>query len=123
VAERLARLATGQSNPLTEIEVLRPEALVQNVISGGAGELAGIAPGDLLLAVDGLRANAENLERLFARAAADGPVTVHLFRRDELMSLEAAPRTAPSDTCELMTLDQAPDPATQARSAWLASVV
>ncbi len=103
---------------------LRPgaEALVQNVISGGAGELAGIAPGDLLLAVDGLRANAENLERLFARAAADGPVTVHLFRRDELMSLEAAPRTAPSDTCELMMLDQAPDVATQARSAWLASV-
>lgn len=103
---------------------LRPggEALVQNVISGGAGELAGIAPGDLLIAVDGLRVSAENLERLVARVAADGPVSVHLFRRDELMALEAVPRAAPADTCELMVLDQAPEAATRARSAWLASV-
>ncbi len=67
------------------------EATVQNVISGGAGERAGIAPGDLIVAVDGLRATAENLDSLVQKAARKGGVSVHLFRRDELLTLSADP--------------------------------
>ena len=116
---------------------LRPgngEAVIQNVISGGAGEAAGLAPGDLVVAVDGLRATAENLERLIGRCSASGAtvvpdvteegasvVRVHVFRRDELMELSARPRPAAADTCELMLLDTVPEPVAQARAAWLAS--
>ena len=84
---------------------LRPgvtEAAIQNVLSGGAGERAGLAPGDVVAAVDGLRATAENLERLVARSAEGGPVRLHVFRRDELMELVAHPRPAVADTCVLM---------------------
>ncbi|HYN77313.1 MAG TPA: peptidase M61, partial [Lamprocystis sp. (in: g-proteobacteria)] len=98
-----------------------PDAVIQHVLSGGAGESAGLAPGDLVVAVDGLRATAENLERLVA--AATGPVRLHCFRRDELLELVIDPQPAIADTCELMVLDPAPEGAAQARTAWLASLV
>ncbi len=100
---------------------LRPgagDAVIQNVFSGGAGEDAGLAPGDQVVAVAGLRASAENLERLVDAAASAGPVTLHLFRRDELLELTADPRPAPADTCELMLSAEATPAQTAARSAW-----
>jgi predicted metalloprotease with PDZ domain len=104
---------------------LRPgsrEAIVQNVIGDGAGERAGIAPGDIIVAVDALRATAENMDALVARAAADGGgVTVHLFRRDELLQVVAFPTPSKADTCDLMLLDSAPEAALLARSSWLTS--
>ncbi len=106
---------------------LRPggtEVVIQSVISGGAGERAGLAPGDVLLAVDGLRATPDNLERLVARAAGqtDG-VALHLFRRDELMTLTAHPQPANADTCELMWLEPVADAVARTRDRWLASRV
>jgi predicted metalloprotease with PDZ domain len=99
------------------------EAVIQNVFSGGAGERAGLAPGDLVVAVDGLRATGENLDRLIARGARQGPVRLHLFRRDELLELVAQPRPAPADTCELMLLEPASASQALARAAWLSSRV
>ncbi|AFL72737.1 M61 family metallopeptidase [Thiocystis violascens] len=114
-------------DPAPTLDVrLRPngaEATIQHVISGGAGERAGLAPGDLLIAVDGLRATADNLDRLVARAAGQpGGVPLHLFRRDELMTLTADPQPASADTCELTLLDPVSDRVAQARAAWLASL-
>ncbi|MGQ9660589.1 MAG: M61 family metallopeptidase [Thermochromatium sp.] len=98
------------------------KTLIQHVLNGGAGERAGLAPGDQLLAVDGLRVTPTNLETLVARAASNGlPVLLHVFRRDELMTLTAHPEPAPEDTCELSLLEDVPDSVTQARAAWLAS--
>ncbi len=96
------------------------DALVKNVLSGGAGERAGLAPGDLVVAVDGLRVTAENLERRVAAARNDTEIRLHLFRRDELMELAASPQPAAADTCELMRLDPAPAGAALAQAAWLA---
>lgn len=104
---------------------LRPgasEAAIQNVLSGGAGERAGLAPGDVVVAVDGVRATAENLERLVARSAEGGPVRLHVFRRDELLELTAHPRPAAADTCVLMLLDPAPEAQVRARADWLAGL-
>jgi len=98
------------------------DAVIQNVLSGGAGERAGLAPGDLVVAVDGLRVTAENLERRVAAAGADGGIRLHLFRRDELLELVADPQPAVADTCELMLLDAAAPGVVQARAAWLASL-
>jgi len=102
---------------------LRPgETLIQNVLNESAGERAGLAPGDQLLAVAGLRVTPTNLETLVARAAGEGAVVLHVFRRDELLTLTAHPEPAPEDTCDLMWLDDAPDSAKRARTAWLSSV-
>jgi predicted metalloprotease with PDZ domain len=103
---------------------LRPgETLIQNVLSDGAGERAGLAPGDQLLAVEGLRVTPSNLDMLVARSAREGtPVVLHVFRRDELLTLTVHPEPAQADTCELSLLDAVPDAVKQARAAWLASV-
>ncbi|WP_295391651.1 M61 family metallopeptidase [uncultured Thiodictyon sp.] len=117
--ERFAPVAAGPTLAL-RLRAGTTDAVIQTVLSGGAGESAGLAPGDQVLAVDGLRATAENLERLVA--AAGEPVRLHLFRRDELLELEASPHPAAADTCELMLLDPAPPDAAQGRAAWLASL-
>lgn len=99
------------------------EARLAVVLDGRPAQEAGLAPGDLIVAVDGLRATAANLDALIARASAAGavPVPVHAFRRDELMRFDLVPRPAPADTCELRLDPQAPEPALAARRAWLAS--
>ncbi|MFA9217843.1 MAG: M61 family metallopeptidase [Sphingomonadaceae bacterium] len=56
------------------------------VHEGGAAHRAGLSAGDLLVAVDGLRVTASNLETLLGRYAVGASVEVHAFRRDELMT-------------------------------------
>lgn len=60
------------------------------VHEGGAAHQAGLSAGDILIAVDGLRVNGNpsNLDQLFARYRVGDTVTVHAFRRDELVSFD-----------------------------------
>lgn len=94
-------------------------AKVINVFDGGAAQEAGVSAGDVILAIDGLRATHTNLEGLLASRVPGDRIKVHLFRRDELMEFDVTLRAAPHDTCYLR---QQPDldAATQARLAsWL----
>ncbi|NRR33920.1 M61 family metallopeptidase [Oxalobacteraceae bacterium] len=61
---------------------------LSTVHEGGAAHRAGLSAGDLLVAIDGLRVNATNLETLLGRYGVGSRVTVHAFRRDELMEFE-----------------------------------
>ncbi len=91
------------------------------VPDGSPAQTAGLAPGDWVAAVDGLRAGPDNLDALVARLPAGEPVAVHLFRRDELMSFSLRPAPPPANTCELWLLE---DPGTERlarRRAWLHS--
>lgn len=101
----------------------RGEAVVQSVLNGSAGERAGIAPGDQLVALDGLRVMAETLDAHLARAKPGATLSLHLFRRDELLALEVCPEPAEPDTCELCLLAEADAHQQAARAAWLASLV
>ncbi|CAG2156974.1 hypothetical protein LMG31506_05871 [Cupriavidus yeoncheonensis] len=57
---------------------------VTQVLDGGAAQAGGVSAGDLLAAVDGLRVAPGQLDKLLARYRAADPVTLHVFRRDEL---------------------------------------
>ncbi|NGZ86724.1 M61 family metallopeptidase [Duganella aceris] len=59
---------------------------LSSVHEGGAAHMAGLSAGDVLVAVDGLRVNAGNLDTLLSRYAVGASVEVYAFRRDELMS-------------------------------------
>jgi predicted metalloprotease with PDZ domain len=59
---------------------------LSSVHENGAAHLAGLSAGDLLVAIDGLRVTATNLEALLSRYGVDSTVEVHAFRRDELMT-------------------------------------
>jgi predicted metalloprotease with PDZ domain len=64
------------------------EAKLATVYRGGAAERAGLAAGDVLLAIDGIRATPATLERRLARRRPGDTVVVHAFRRDELIRCE-----------------------------------
>lgn len=65
-------------------------AKLTQVHEGGAAHQAGLSAGDIVIAVNGLRVNGapSNLEQLFARYRVGDKVTVHAFRRDELMAFD-----------------------------------
>ena len=56
------------------------------VHEGGAAHRGGLSAGDILVAIDGLRVTATNLDALLGRYAVGASVEVHAFRRDELMT-------------------------------------
>jgi len=95
------------------------EPVIAQIPDGGAAQQAGLAVGDTLLALNGLRVTRDNLQNLLDRVPVETPVELHAFRRDELMVFHATPRLAPADTCELR-LHPDPAPEVEARRiAWL----
>jgi len=61
--------------------------IVKNVIQGGAGATAGILPGDELLAINGSRVTAINLEDRMLRLLPDEIVELTLVRQEQLVAL------------------------------------
>src|SRR5258706_11787298 len=74
---------------------------VTHVLEGGAAQEAGIAAGDLIVALDGLRPGQKGLDAALDTRRAGERVRIHAFRRDELMSFEARLGRAAADTCVL----------------------
>ena len=95
------------------------EAKLRHVFSGGPAERAGLAAGDVLVAIDGLRATAAAVEALREQRRSGDTLAIHAFRRDELYATALTLADAPLDTCWL-ELEDAPSDATKARrDAWL----
>ncbi|MES9938450.1 MAG: PDZ domain-containing protein, partial [Sedimenticola sp.] len=89
------------------------------VLDGGAAQKAGLSAGDTLVAIDGIRATAGNVNDLVASVAKGERVEVHAFRRDELMSFDLNPLPAPEDTCHLWLLESSAPEVESRRSSWL----
>jgi predicted metalloprotease with PDZ domain len=94
---------------------------LQHVYTEGPAERAGLAPGDTLLAFDGVKASADTLALLLERRAPDSKVAVHAFRRDELMCTEIVLAAAPLDTCYLAVDEDAAPKIADRRVSWLGS--
>ncbi len=60
--------------------------VVKTVHEGEAGQWIGIAPGDVLIAVDGVRIRPETFEDILARYGAGDEMLIHAFRDDALMA-------------------------------------
>jgi predicted metalloprotease with PDZ domain len=91
---------------------------VANVYERGPAHRAGVSAGDILVALDGLRVTATNLDSMLARYKAGDEVVLHTFRRDELMVFTAtlAPDDAPQTA---LTSQSKPAAVARARAAWL----
>jgi len=101
--------------------VLAPggEPRLKHVLSDGPAERAGLAAGDTLVAIDGIRASAESLDRILKSRRADDVLRMQAFRRDELMEFLVELDAAPLDTCWLALAEGADADALARRSAWL----
>jgi len=91
---------------------------VTHVIAASAGERAGIAAGDVIVAVDGLRASGATLEPRLARRRPGERVKLHIFRRDELHEIEAELATPVEDTAYI-EMDARANAGARLRAAWL----
>ncbi|MGB7543346.1 MAG: PDZ domain-containing protein [Burkholderiales bacterium] len=74
---------------------------VTHVLEGGAALEAGLAAGDVIVAVDGLRIGQGGLDAMLAQRRPGERVTLHAFRRDQLQSFEVRLKRAGMDTCVL----------------------
>jgi predicted metalloprotease with PDZ domain len=90
------------------------------VYEGGVAHAAGLSAGDVFVAIDGLRVPANGPEGLLSRYKKGDTVTIHVFRRDELMVFQAKLKP---DTAVPVSLSVVEKPAAkvQSRKAWLAA--
>lgn len=86
-------------------------AKILNCFDEGPAVRAGLSAGDMIVAIDGLRATAANIDKLIAGRRAGEVVEVHAFRRDELRMCRLELATAPQDTCWLVFAGGEPSPA------------
>jgi predicted metalloprotease with PDZ domain len=94
------------------------ELKLSQVFEGGAAQKAGLAAGDVLMAIDGLRVTPDNVDAHLARYNAGETVPVHAFRRDELHVLQLKLEAARLDAWSLGVQEGSTE-GTRARKAWL----
>ncbi|MBB5189926.1 putative metalloprotease with PDZ domain [Silvimonas terrae] len=90
-----------------------------HVLEGGAAQKAGLAAGDVLVALNGLRITAGNLDTALGSYAAGSEVQIHAFRRDELSVRKLAIQVAGEDTWGLRAAAEPSTAVLAARKAWL----
>jgi predicted metalloprotease with PDZ domain len=89
------------------------------VMNGGPAELAGIAPGDEAVALDGLQLTAANADSRL-KAYRDGDeLDLAVFRGDELLTTRIRLVRAPQDTCYLELVGDVELDVESRRMAWL----
>jgi predicted metalloprotease with PDZ domain len=88
---------------------------IQRVSEAGSAQIAGLAAGDEIIAVDGIRLDLGKLEKKMQRAQPGDRWWVHAFRRDELHLVEIVLQPAVEDSFVL----KLKDPPTDQSRAWL----
>jgi predicted metalloprotease with PDZ domain len=95
------------------------EAKLITVYEGSAAQLAGLAAGDIIVAIDGLRTMRANFESQLSARTPGETVTVYVFRRDELMCFTVTLQAPAADTCVLSLRDDIDGAVRERRVAWL----
>ncbi|MEK6807174.1 MAG: PDZ domain-containing protein [Pseudomonadota bacterium] len=94
------------------------ELAVAHVVNGRPAERAGLAGGDVLVALDGYKLTPGNWSLRSALLAAGRKVPLHYFRGDELFETSITPEAAPLDTWTF-TLADADAQTLARRKTWL----
>jgi predicted metalloprotease with PDZ domain len=125
-ADRGGRPAAQRAAALAERVVLGArtggdgaDLKLTHVLDGGPAQAAGLAAGDVIVALDGLRVTPRTFDALLARRRPGDAVRVHAFRRDELHERVVRLAAAPLDTCVLRFAAKAGPAALRLRHGWL----
>lgn len=81
-------------------------ASVTKVLNGSAAHQAGISAGDILVALNRIRVDAGNFEKVLNRHAPGEVILLHGFRRDELMTFTVTLAEPALDTCYLTVVEE-----------------
>jgi predicted metalloprotease with PDZ domain len=92
---------------------------LSSVFEAQPAEAAGLAPGDIIVALDRLQASVDSIGARLGRYEAGDELSVSYFRGDELHETTLGIAAAPEDTCYI-GIDAAATPdALARRRAWL----
>ena len=90
-----------------------------SIANGGSAEGAGVAPGDIAVALDGLALTEANIDSRLKGLRENDSLDLVVFRGDELLTLPVTFQAASEDTCYLV-LENDVDTGTEGlRAAWL----
>ena len=89
------------------------------VMTDSPAERAGVSPGDILIAIDGLMLSEKNLQTRLARFEAGQTVRITGFRDEELLEFPVTLAGAALDNCALSLVDRPGPDALSRRQAWL----
>jgi predicted metalloprotease with PDZ domain len=92
---------------------------IVRVFDGGPARAAGLAPGDRVVAVDGVHRRGEALGAWLARLPAGAEITLQVLRDDRLHALPVVPQSAPADEAELVIDPASSETEDRRRIAWL----
>ncbi len=95
------------------------ELQLASVFRDAPASRAGMSAHDVIVAVDGFKANADTLIATLARSAPGTRIGIDAFRRDVLMHFDVTLDAAPADTAFLALDEKADDGILQRRVAWL----
>ena len=113
--EALAERASLGIKTITEADNLK----LANVFEDGAAIKAGLAAGDVLIALDGLKVTPTSLEKILQQYKLGEEVEIHIFRRDELMVFRVKLQGPPVDTAELHLMRDIDHQTEARRKNWL----
>ena len=118
-------LPSSKSEPSLELGVRfrrHPAGLeLMTVVDGGPAERAGMNPGDVVIAIGGLRIVESNLAKRLVRLESGETVAVAAFRGDELMEFSVMLVEGDRNTCVLETVQKPKTAVLERRKAWLGS--
>jgi predicted metalloprotease with PDZ domain len=95
------------------------KAIFSVIHNGSPAESAGVAPGDIAVALDGVALTAANCGRRLKTYRDDDVLELVFFRGDELLSTEVTLTARPTTTCYLQLDASADEETTSRRNAWL----
>jgi len=126
LAEKLAPMGvslafkTASSTPSAGIKFSPGEpARIATVFEGSPAHAAGLSAHDVIIALDGLKVNAESFAKRCARHQPGDVLRVHAFRRDELMQFTLRLAEPAKDQCELTVSPKRAARAQRLRAGWL----
>jgi predicted metalloprotease with PDZ domain len=89
------------------------------IANGGPAEAAGVAPGDIAVALDGLSLTTANWHRRLHTYHDGDALDLVVFRGDQLLTMTIRPIAAPENTCFLQFESDIDVDTQERRSAWL----
>jgi len=95
------------------------KSVFTRVSNGGPAELAGVAPDDIAVALDGLALTTSNCDRRLRTYRDGDTLELIVFRGDELITTRVQLAMPPENTCYLQLGEDAGEAAIKRRDAWL----
>ena len=94
-------------------------AQITQVFSNESAEISGLSAGDIIIAINELKVNKANINKVIATYSIGDELIIHAFRRDELKIFNLVLKQAELTTCYLQVDSKADENIIKNQKAWL----